>query len=90
LARFGDSYVVAVDENLLTTNWARQFEVRRVGDRPIRPPTETYLYPQIEKNEIVNSIVDRLDKEDYGGFVEAIVYGSPKWFSLSPMVEPFD
>ncbi|MCP4229247.1 MAG: M28 family peptidase, partial [bacterium] len=88
LARFGDSYIVAVEPRLLATNWAGQFEIRKVHDRPIQPPRGTQDYPPIEKNPLVREMVSRLTARDYGEFLEGLVDETPSRFSYSPLIKP--
>ncbi len=88
LARFGDSYIVAVEPHLLATNWAGQFEIRKVFDRPIQPPDVTQEYPPIEENPLVREMVNRLNASDYGDFLEGLVDETPSRFTYSPYIEP--
>ncbi|MCP4228708.1 MAG: M28 family peptidase [bacterium] len=88
LARFGDSYIVAVETYLLTTNWAGRFEIRKVHDRPIQAPKGTQDYPPIEENALVREMVNRIYVDDYGDFLEGLVDVTPTRYTPSPLIEP--
>lgn len=87
LARFGDSYVVIVKPHLLASNWAGQFEIRKVFDRPIQPPDVTQEYPPIEESPLVREMVDRLYARDYGYYLESLVNVTPSRLAFNPMID---